>query len=625
MAMRKDQYKMGLLGVLGLVLALTACAGKVAAPAGGQPELAGTLPTVASLDGLSGDGGRGARAVPIRQTSAVQNEGADVTAPLASTFGQAGASSWTFQVQPANHAWAVYRFPAPAAGSTLLKLQAAGNARLWMLVADYTSGRWRAQQMDVGVTEFGLQTGGSWVSPGDNIYCAFVLPAATAGNATLTSLNLQYDDGQPSGPQLYVAPTGDDGNDGSQAHPWLTLQHAADVVQPGDTVNVLPGNYTGFMLQTSGASGQPIRFLAQPGAIINANNDQAPNGHTPDGINLENWDAPPPISYVVIDGFTLDGDNFPVRPRCGIRIAGNADNGTSSFAHHITISNNHLANCREFGILTGHVNDILIESNECSGSINQHGIYHSNSGDRATLRNNICHGNHGCGIHTNGDLSSGGDGMISDCLFEGNIVYENAADLGSGLGGGSGINSDGVRNSTYRNNLLFNNHASGISLYMIDAGAPAIGNFVTNNTICMPNDGRWAINIADASTGATLRNNILLNDHSFRGSITLTPDCVNGFTSDYNVVMDRLTNDDGNTVQTLAGWKVSTGQDMHSLVATEAQLFVTPNGNSPGDYQLSATSLAKNKGGVQNAPSVDILGNPRPAGGAFDIGCYELQ
>ena len=53
-----------------------------------------------------------------------------------------------------------------------------------------------------------------------------------------------------------TAPTGS-----RVATAWATLQHAADVVDPGDTVHVLDGNYQGFDLRRSGAPGNPITFL----------------------------------------------------------------------------------------------------------------------------------------------------------------------------------------------------------------------------------------------------------------------------------------------------------------------------------------------------------------------------
>ena len=124
----------------------------------------------------------------------------------------------------------------------------------------------------------------------------------------------------------------------------------------------------------------------------------------------------------------------------------------------------------------------------------------------------------------------GGDGIISGALVENNVIYDN------GRGGGSAINGDGVQNSTFRNNLIYNAHASGISLYRIDGGGGSTGNLVVNNTILVAADGRWALNIHDGSTGNTVRNNILYNYHSFRGSISVSADSLPGLVSDYNVV-----------------------------------------------------------------------------------------
>src|SRR5207302_10186010 len=94
----------------------------------------------------------------------------------------------------------------------------------------------------------------------------------------------------------------------------------------------------------------------------------------------------------------------------------------------------------------------------------------------------------------------------------------------NGAGGGSGINCDGVQNSRIENNLIYNNHASGISLYQIDAAAGSTNNVVVNNTIEMASDGRWPINIKNASTGNTVYNNVLLNDNGGRGSIDIAAD-----------------------------------------------------------------------------------------------------
>lgn len=388
---------------------------------------------------------------------------------------------------------------------------------------------------------------------------------------------------------FYVSNAGADANNGSATTPWATLQKAANSVQAGDTVIVRAGNYVGFDLRRDGTASARITFRADPGAAITQRNSV-----TPDGINLEGAD------YVTIDGFTVNG-----MPRTGIR---------SVLNHHVILRNNRLDQNAKWGILTGFSDDILIENNVATRSQVEHGIYVSNSGDRPTIRNNTIWGNRANGIHMNGDESMGGDGIISGALVENNVIYDN------GLGGGSGINGDGVQNSVFRNNLLYNNHASGISLYRIDGAAGSSGNLVVNNTVVQAADGRWALNIQSGSTGNTVRNNILFNHHSFRGSIDVSADSLNGFTSDYNVVMSRFTTSGGDSVQTLAQWRTATGQDQHSLLATPGQLFVNAAG---GDYHLSATSLALDAGTTQHAPPLDFEGTARPSGSGVDIGADE--
>jgi parallel beta-helix repeat protein len=386
---------------------------------------------------------------------------------------------------------------------------------------------------------------------------------------------------------LYVSPLGSDAGDGSEGAPWKTLQKAADSVQAGDTVLVRPGNYAGFYLETDGAAGSPITFRADPNVVINVRNPV-----TADGINLEGAD------YVTIEGFTVSG-----MPRAGIRSVTN---------HHVTIKNNRTDLNGVWGIFTGFSEDLLIEGNVASRSVQEHGIYVSNSADRPTIRGNTSWGNYANGIHMNGDVSMGGDGIISGALVENNIVFDN------GRAGGSGINADGVQDSVFQNNLLYGNHASGISLYRIDGGGGSSGNLVANNTIVGASDSRWALNITDGSTGNTVVNNILYTYHSYRGSITISSDSLAGFTSDYNIVMNRFTTDDGNTVKSLDQWRSATGQDTHSIIATPSQLFV---GGS--DYHLSATSPAIDAGTSLRAPSRDLEGNARPSGSGYDIGAYE--
>ncbi|MCC6492843.1 MAG: right-handed parallel beta-helix repeat-containing protein [Pirellulales bacterium] len=397
------------------------------------------------------------------------------------------------------------------------------------------------------------------------------------------------------GEVFYVTPGGSNANAGTSAAPWATLQYAADRVGPGDRVVVRPGSYQGFYLDTSGAPGSPIEFRADPGVLIDEPTMGAGNQ---DGINLEG------ASHVVIDGFAVTG-----MPRAGIRTVGAEDD----FAEFVTIRNVHAYDNGRWGIFTGFVDDLLIENNETSGSAIEHGIYVSNSGDRPTIRGNASWGNRANGIHMNGDASLGGDGIISGAVVSGNRIY------GNGAGGGSGINMDGVQGSRIENNLIYDNHASGISLYRIDGGGPSSGNVVVNNTVHQAADGRWALNIQDGAVNNTVLNNILVSQHAYRGAIDVSSDSLAGLTSDYNAVIPRFNVGDAGAIYSLGQWRASTGQDAHSFAAAPGELFVDWNA---GDYRLRAGSPAINSGASTHAPGVDFAGVARPAG-AVDIGAFE--
>lgn len=391
----------------------------------------------------------------------------------------------------------------------------------------------------------------------------------------------------------FVSPGGSDSGNGSADAPWRTLQHAADVVTAGDSVTVRAGRYSGFHLETSGTSSSPITFTAEPGVIIDHRNTT-----TPDGINLEGAD------YVTVEKFRIENSAGTIT-RAGIRSVINTN---------AVIRNNVADGMGTWGIFTGFSENVLIEGNETSHSVKEHGIYVSNSADNPVIRGNRSWGNHDNGIHMNGDVSQGGDGVITGALVENNVIYDN------GTGGGSGINCDGVSNSVIRNNLLYNNHASGISLYQIDGGSPSQNNLVINNTVVVASDARWCLNVRDGSSGNKVFNNIFYNLGSYRGAMSVEADSLGGFVSDYNAVIDRFTTDDGDSVKTLAQWRTQTGQDAHSFVATPAQLFAdVANAN----YHLSASSPAINAGTATNASTADRDGVARPQGGGVDIGAFE--
>jgi len=388
---------------------------------------------------------------------------------------------------------------------------------------------------------------------------------------------------------LWVSPTGSDvQGDGSQAKPWKSLQHAADQVGPGDYVIVLPGLYDGMQVTNDGKPDARITFHAMPGVIVN---DPNPINHL-DGINLEGAD------HVTIEGFTVQG-----MPRAGLR----------SVLNEGVILRENVSDLNGFwGILTGWSEGIIVEANVTSRSVAEHGIYISNSADNAIVRNNISWGNRCSGIQFNADGSLPGDGVHSKNLIEGNLVYDN------GVGGGAAINLDAVQDSIIQNNLLYNNHATGIVLYVGYGAEPSTGNLVRNNTVVNAVDSRYALLMWNGSSGNTIVNNILISTNPNRGSISVESNSLPAY-SNNNILNGKF--DLNGSSGTFADWQQLTGgQDGQSFLAIPGDLFVDP---AQGNFHLKPNSPAIDAGDVALSPALDLYQHARPQGAGVDIGAIE--
>ncbi len=227
-----------------------------------------------------------------------------------------------------------------------------------------------------------------------------------------------------------------------------TIQAAVDRAKKGHTVVVAAGDYAGFRVVRSGTKKKPIVVRGQAGARI-----VAPEAGSDDGIYLQR------ASYVAIEGFEVDGGGFM---HFGIATH---DASANKPMRGVTISGNKVHDAGSTNIYASHTADSLIEGNEAYDSRSSHGIYLANAGsDDIVLRGNDCYGNASNGIHFNGDASLGGDGVHTGLIVEGNRIWGNAA---------NGIDADGVRDSTFQNNLVFDNGRHGLRVFAIDAARRA--------------------------------------------------------------------------------------------------------------------------------------------------------
>ena len=227
--------------------------------------------------------------------------------------------------------------------------------------------------------------------------------------------------------------------------PMETIQKASDMAQPGDTIIVRAGNYSGFLVSQSGTSTAQITFRAEAGAVIDT---LVSWGGLDAGIIGSGRD------YITIEGFTFQPKSGQIQWDAAIRFNSGANAGVYRFGN---IYRNNVAKLRVGGpvadtyyhtFYASWQDGVLIEGNRVEDGYNS-GIYVANSSKNYTIRGNTVTGVGGNGIHNNGDVSAGSPGINKFALIENNVIYN----VGFGMGG-QAISCDGVQDSVIRNNLL---------------------------------------------------------------------------------------------------------------------------------------------------------------------------
>ncbi len=479
---------------------------------------------------------------------------------------------------------------------------------------------------------------------------------------------------------FYVSTTGADSNPGTQTAPWRTVQHAADTVRAGSTVNVRGGVYEELVsIKASGnATDGYITFRSYPGetAVLDAEHF-APDGRS--GI-LTIHDK----SYVRIEGFEIR--NFRTAEHrltpLGISVmgAGSHLELLKNNVHHIEQNfNGRDAPGRGgngFGIAVYGtdakipISELVIDGNE---------VHHLKTGSSESLvvngnvttfhiTHNVVHDNNNIGIDIIGfertapdpAVDQARDGVVSGNLVynitsRGNPAYRNdESSDGIYVDGGTRILIEqnvihdvdfGIelasehqnRATSYviaRNNLIYHCHTAGVS---IGGYAPERGRTehctVVNNTL--HDNDTSGTGSGEFQMQWNMANNIFENNIVHAGpSCLITVNKSQFETNQPPVTIDHNLYYCASGAKASA-WKEfsatvtgfdrdvqSTGNDRHSR-------FLDPHfvDAAAKDFHLQSDSPALAAGTTDGVPvgELDLEGSPRVTSGKVDVGCYQSQ
>ena len=478
---------------------------------------------------------------------------------------------------------------------------------------------------------------------------------------------------------FYVSKTGDDSNPGTQTAPWRTIQHAADAVRAGATVNVRGGIYEERVsIKASGnATDGYVTFRSSPGetAVLDAEH------FVPDGrsaiLTIHNK------SYVRIEGFEIR--NYRTAEHLltplGISVMGTGSHIEllKNNVHHIEQMFNgrdapgHGAN--GFGIAVygtdakTPISELVIDGNE---------VHHLKTGSSESLvvnenvtnfriTHNIVHDNNNIGIDVIGfertapdpAVDQARDGVVSGNLVynitsRGNPAYRNdessdgiyvdggtrilieqnvVHDVDFGIELASEHKGRATSYVTARNNLIYHCHTAGVSIggYEPERGHTEHCTMVNNTLYDNDTSGTGS---GEFQMQWNMTDNIFANNIVYAGPrclLSLNKSQVEKsqppVTIDHNLyycASGSKASTWGMSSAPIAGFDnyvQSTGSDRHSR-------FLDPHFvNATKDFHLRSDSPAIAAGTTDRLPmgELDIEGSPRTKSGKIDMGCYQTK
>ncbi len=372
----------------------------------------------------------------------------------------------------------------------------------------------------------------SLLVPGDNIKVSLVenvRQVSTNKEMSLSSRELISANSTPK--TYYVSGSGNDNNSGlSTSSAFKTIQKAADLTNPGDTVLIMNGVYTNIgkagsvvSIKRSGTANAWIRYKAYPGHFPKIQHN------TWNGITISNK-----ASYIEINGLEVIGNNANITLDYAMSEKTNkqnpltngncisVDGRTNGHVHHIRILNNKVHDCGGAGISAIQADYVTIDNN--------------------VVFNNAWYSVYGCsGIsmlsNWNSDNNQGYKMFVTNNKTYNNRMYIPWIAVGK-ITDGNGIIIDSTRNdenpklgvykgrTLVKNNLAFNNGGSGIHAFLSEHVDIVNNTAFLNNQSPELNGGQI---FAHTSSDVRILRNIL---YAFPGKN------INNNTKNENVVYD---------------------------------------------------------------------------------------
>jgi len=271
----------------------------------------------------------------------------------------------------------------------------------------------------------------------------------------------------------YIAPTGNDSNNGSLASPWLTVKHARKNSGGGDTVFVRGGTYSNGEIwlqkgnQGGGIANQFWTLKAYPGEVpVFANTRFIVDA-----------------DYIRIQGLHLTGSSY-------IQSVSWYISGSPTVPLYFM------------------TNKGLVQGNKIISTSAIHAIYVMH-GDGNIVRNNYIAGMSKYGIHIYDENKYNHTARITNLLVENNTVIGSQSRSGiiisAGESTGSGIEIDGV---VVRNNITINNAEDGITIRYYGS----VRNVDIFNNVMYGNHAVGLRIIAHNVDNVAIRNNIFASN-----------------------------------------------------------------------------------------------------------------